>query len=262
MGLDLYSGQLTRYYSRNWETIVQQHAKEQGINCELIDATGHKIKSTENKDEIDQVRESIIEWEGNLAANLNPPIPAPLWDETTECDYYTDKPDWPAFGALALLQACQTLNRPLPEYIEERRSVFDNPILKEAMSENIPNSLLYNVTMWIPIRDKLIIETAGPTGDRIAIATVPLLRKELEELNQKLWKADEATILSWREDKYYDPIIEESTEPRRLFGFIPLKKKRTKVKFRTEDLAQCAFSMFYAALLFAEEHKVPILLDY
>ena len=30
MGLDLYAGTLTRYYSRNWKTTVQQWAEENG----------------------------------------------------------------------------------------------------------------------------------------------------------------------------------------------------------------------------------------
>ena len=33
MGLDIYAGKLTRYYSRNWKTIVQQLAEENGQKC-------------------------------------------------------------------------------------------------------------------------------------------------------------------------------------------------------------------------------------
>lgn len=35
-----------------------------------------------------------------------------------------------------------------------------------------------------------------------------------------------------------------------------------KEKYRTKELAQCAYSMLYQAVCFAEEHQVPILLDY
>ena len=31
MGLDIYAGTLTRYYSRNWKTVVQQWAEENGL---------------------------------------------------------------------------------------------------------------------------------------------------------------------------------------------------------------------------------------
>ena len=30
MGLDIYAGTLTRYYSHNWKTVVQQWAEENG----------------------------------------------------------------------------------------------------------------------------------------------------------------------------------------------------------------------------------------
>ena len=31
MGLDIYAGTLTRYYSHNWKTVVQQWAEENEI---------------------------------------------------------------------------------------------------------------------------------------------------------------------------------------------------------------------------------------
>ena len=32
MGLDIYAGTLTRYYSHNWKTVVQQWAEENGYS--------------------------------------------------------------------------------------------------------------------------------------------------------------------------------------------------------------------------------------
>ena len=32
MGLDIYAGTLTRYYSHNWKTVVQQWAEENGFS--------------------------------------------------------------------------------------------------------------------------------------------------------------------------------------------------------------------------------------
>ena len=31
MGLDIYAGTLTRYYSHNWKTVVQRWAEEQQV---------------------------------------------------------------------------------------------------------------------------------------------------------------------------------------------------------------------------------------
>lgn len=263
MGLDIYSGKLTRYYSRNWKTIVQQQAEERGIKCELVCFAG-EIKPVEDKKEIDQIREIVVEWIDSIADGLpqiaDMPLPRPLWDESTECDYYTDKPDWDAVGALKLLQACLSLNRPLPEYVENGWNAYKEPVVKEAVSKRIANSLLSNVDLWLPIPDKAIFVAIYPTGKEGSISTVALLKHELEEINRQLWNADEATILSWRNDKYYFPV--NIKEPKPLFGFIPRRNKKSKKIFRTEDLAQCAYSILYQAVRFAEEHHTPILLDY
>ncbi|NBH92325.1 hypothetical protein [Duncaniella muris] len=260
MGLDIYSGKLTRYYSRNWKTIVQQMSEGNGQKCVMTDGSGNEMKPVEDPSEIDQIRETVTRWIDNIATGIDQPLPSPLWDETSECAYYTDKPDWEAFGALVLLQACQSLNRPLPEYVENRWDALEDPIVKEAMSKKIVNSLLYNVDLWLPIPDNAIFIAAYPTGNEGSISTVSLLKKELEELNRQLWKADEATILSWRNDKYYVPV--KTKEPKFILGFIRRTNKTPKEKYRTEDLAQCAYSMLYQAVRFAEEHRVPIVLDY
>ncbi|MDE5728286.1 MAG: hypothetical protein K2H94_09240, partial [Duncaniella sp.] len=117
-----------------------------------------------------------------------------------------------------------------------------------------------DVALWLPIPDKAIFITSYPTGNEGSISTVSLLKKELEELNQRLWKADEGAILSWRNDKYYVPVKEN--KPNRLLGFIRKTQKTPKERYLTEDLAQCAYSMLYQAVRFAEENQVPILLDY
>ncbi len=40
MGLDIYAGTLTRYYSHNWKTVVQQWAEENGYSFNRITRTG------------------------------------------------------------------------------------------------------------------------------------------------------------------------------------------------------------------------------
>ena len=40
MGLDIYAGTLTRYYSHNWKTVVQQWAEENGYTFNRITPDG------------------------------------------------------------------------------------------------------------------------------------------------------------------------------------------------------------------------------
>lgn len=261
MGLDIYAGSLTRYYSHNWKNKVQQIAEANGRKCVLAAAGGQEIKPIEDEAEIKEIRDIICQWTEGLAEalhQLGAPVSNPLWDETTESDYFTDKPDWDAFGALVMLQACLLQNCQLPEYVESGWIAFSEPVVKKCMEQRTGISLLSNVTHWLPIDDDVSFTVNLPTGDEAPVASLQLLKHELEDLNQQIWKADEQTILSWRDDKYYIPVKQK--EPKPLFGLL-LRKKRG-VKFRTEDLAQCAFSILYQAVNFAIEHKVPLLLDY
>lgn len=260
MGLDIYSGKLTRYYSCNWKNIVQQLAEENGHKFVMKDSSGNEIKTVEDNTKIEQIRKAVIEWADDFASIIEPPLATPVWDETTESEYYTDKPDWEAYSALVMLQACYFMNRPLPKYVESGWNAFEEPVIKEAMSKEIVSSLIAGVTLWLPIPRDSIFATALPSGDEGAISTVSLLKHELDELNQQIWKADEATILSWRNDKYYFPI--KRKEPKLILRFFCSNDKTQKEQFLTEELAQCAYSIFYQAVRFAEEHQVPILLDY
>ncbi len=41
------------------------------------------------------------------------------WPEDNEKPYYTDKPDWDAFGAMLLVAACHTYGEPVPPTVEK-----------------------------------------------------------------------------------------------------------------------------------------------
>ena len=257
MGLDIYAGQLTRYYSRNWKTIAQQMDEDNGWKCTIVDS-GNEIKTVEDEAEIKQINDAVCQWSDNLASAFEQPLATPLWSESCECGYYSDKPDWEAFGALIMLQAKHLLNHPFPEYVEGGWFPDLESIIEKATSEKIYCSLLSNVEIWLPIPDMCIFQATLPTGKEATFSTVSLLKQELDDLNQLLWKADEDTIISWRNDKYYNAVNKKQPKP--ILGFIPRPKH--KEKFRTEELAQCAYSILYQAVSFASEHKVPIVLDY
>lgn len=260
MGLDIYAGTLTRYYSHNWKTITQQLSEENGQHYKQVDENGNEIKPVDDIGEIEQIRDVICQWSDGLASNIDASMKTPLWDEKRESEYFTDKPDWEAFGALVMLQACRLLNRPVPECVESGWDAFDEPVVKEAMSQIRDCSLLSEVTLWLPIPKDIIFTTTLPSGNEASISTLTVLKNELEVLNQKMWKADVATILSWRNEKYYVPL--KSKKPKLILGFIRGKNHAQKEKYSTEELAQCAYSMLYQATCFGMEQQVPLLLDY
>ncbi|MCM1520808.1 MAG: hypothetical protein NC098_08490 [Lachnoclostridium sp.] len=146
----------------------------------------------------------------------------------------------------------------MPEYVEDGWSVFDDPVFKDCMSQITGISLLSDVTLWLPFPKESIFVSCLPTGNEAHISTLQVLKQELDELNRQTWNADEPTILSWRENKYYEPV--KQSKVKLLFG--SLFSKNSRNRYRTEDLAQCAFSILYQTVNFALDHDVPVLLDY
>ena len=124
MGLDIYTGTLTRYYCRDWKNITQQLSEENGQKCVMVDGCGNEIKPEENTEVIEQIRNAVCQWIDNVARNTGKSHMSPLWDEKGEHDYFTDKPDWEAYGALIMLQACNLLGCHLPEYVESGWDAF------------------------------------------------------------------------------------------------------------------------------------------
>ena len=94
MGLDIYAGTLTRYYTHNWKTVVQQFAEANGLNFRAVRAQESDLSPQELQDIAIEWRDAIIK-----GLNLKSDI---LWNEDyDETPYYTDKPDWDAISALS-----------------------------------------------------------------------------------------------------------------------------------------------------------------
>ena len=110
MGLDLYAGTLTRYYSHNWKTVVQQWAEANGYSFEKITPDGETVEDQQMRPLL-RCKKSLEGWRDSiLEAIRQPDQPAfTPWEEDNEKPYFTDKPDWDAFGAMLLVAACHTI---------------------------------------------------------------------------------------------------------------------------------------------------------
>ena len=99
MGLDIYVGPLTRYHSGNWETLVQQYARLNGLKCQVV-----RPPSTDSSPRLsaDQIREAVLAWQSGLAEALKQPL---KWSEDNSSDYFTEKPAWDCYSAVAVLAA-------------------------------------------------------------------------------------------------------------------------------------------------------------
>ena len=61
--------------------------------------------------------------------------PIPLWPEDNKKPYYTDKPDWDAFGAMLLVAACHTYDEPVPPTVEKDWDFGEHPLIARLASD-------------------------------------------------------------------------------------------------------------------------------
>ena len=93
MGLDIYAGPLTRYYSHNWKTVVQQWAEENGYTFNRITPDG---EPADNEEELSpaEIQAAVEDWRGQSLAppsHPNPPhhTPTPAGHERAHLTHKT-----------------------------------------------------------------------------------------------------------------------------------------------------------------------------
>jgi len=95
VGLDVFVGTLTRYYSGDWELITQRLAREMGLPLRVVrqNDQSHAVRDPE------QIRPAVLSWRESLSIALVDQLSAPLdWDEREEAPYFTDKPAGTGLG--------------------------------------------------------------------------------------------------------------------------------------------------------------------
>ena len=227
MGLDVYSGCLVRYYSRNWLTSVQQFGIANGINVNIVRANDGETAPVED------IITGVTQWRSAVIQGLEGHIdPQQLWNEDNDVTpYYTAKPDWCAYEALQLFFAAKYLGERVPETIPKDFNIFDHPIYKRFMKTKQSRYSLFECEWWLPFSESLIFPARLPTG-----------------------KADKQTILSWEHDEGYpdDAYIKD--------GKIEMVQRSDE--YNTESLAKFAFSIFWQAVKHSRKHGTMIILDY
>lgn len=82
MGLDVYVGSLTRYHGGDWETVVQQAAREQGIDVHVL-RVEEAAESTRKEEEFHSLVEEAVEglrergYEGQVVRQDEKPLADP-----------------------------------------------------------------------------------------------------------------------------------------------------------------------------------------
>lgn len=245
MGLDIYVGSLTRYFARDWKTIIQQAAERGQIPQVQV------IRQNEPKDAVtdpEQIRPAVLAWRQGLSTGLGQHLRSPLeWDESNASPYFTDKPAWNCYGALLLWAAYsehQDLKRPMlnPLSLPGRRTGdwHSNPAYQRSVAEGFRTrygQLLHDVEVWLPAEYEFTFKAQWVTGDDRWLGACGRLASELDDLNTRTWKATPAELDACRRDgaDFEAPL---------------------------EVAARFAFALVRGLAEKAVEHRLPMLLDY
>ncbi|MBS4785747.1 MAG: hypothetical protein KH009_06520 [Clostridiales bacterium] len=256
MGMDLYAGTLTRYYAHNWKTVGQQWAEENGYGFHRITPDGAPVQEEELP--VDEIRETVCAWRDWVTAALSASVETPLapWREDNESPYYTDKPDWDAYGALQLYGASLLYGEPCPGTVKKGEDIGEQPLLRRALEDPEVNWSLYSdVELWLPFREAFHFTAPNAAGSEGRIATAGALLDELRWINSHGWNAPEEEILAWDRTEGYPADAAVGAD-----GTFTRLTEHTL--YRTESLARFAYCIFYKAARYSLKHQVPIQLDY
>ncbi len=199
MGLDIYAGTLTRDYSHNWKTVVQQWAEENGYSFNRITPDGEPADDGRNCPRLRFRRRwrtgGIRSWPPFLS-RASPPTPPGrriMRSPTTP----TSRTGTPSALCCWWPPAIRTTSRCPPPW-RRAGTLGSTPLVARlASDEERVWSLFRGTTWWLPLEAPLLFQGPLPTDDPTLIATLGGLRKELEKLNHLAWQADEDTILGW-----------------------------------------------------------------
>ena len=236
MGLDIYVGSLTRYYARDWETVVQKHARETGMPLTVLRPNDPEEVITDQN----AIRVAVSTWRDNLTAGLGNNIDEPLkWDESADSPYFTDKPAWDCYSSLLLWAAYLEH----PDLVRPAGCIEDwnaDEAFKRSSSNGFQTeypALLCNTEIWLPANFTFTFAASDVSGKTINFGSVQALRDELAEINARTWRADSATLAAWRRQ-----------------GADHLAPLEVGARF--------AFAIFYDLASAAADHRLVMKLDY
>jgi hypothetical protein len=215
MGLDVYVGPLTRYYSFEWETIIQRAGREQGMDVRIVRPPGFR------KPDPEDVLQAVATWRKALGDAIGVPM---RWDESAFGDYETDKPDWDGYHAVRYLALHEEFpDLPTPAHINRQTmGTLDKEPLERRFGEvytgrsgsrlgrllgrrtpeptappRYPN--IQTPLLWLPVALDGLLQTMGPLGNELTIGSVDGLVAELERVNDHTVRLDEAGLEAARQ---------------------------------------------------------------
>ena len=235
MALDIYVGSLTRYYTGEWETRAQCAAREMGLAHTVIRSGSNNDDAPKPED----VYPAIIAWRDDMNQGLATELTTALdWDESPNALYFTERPNWDAYGALLLWAAYSEHSDLVPPINPTSSWDNDAAYLRSNSSgykTNYPQ-ILRGVEFWFPVDFSFTFKSVAPAGDEMVFGSSVELERELISLNDCTWKSDLSDFTQWGSPSC-DPVT-------------------------LQDAAKMAFAMIFELVRKANINNLIIKLDY
>lgn len=236
MGLDIYVGSLTRYYSGNWETIIQQQGRLEGYTVHIMRENASVGTIRDSK----RIHSNVLKWRKRISRALQNQLSAPVdWNEESDAPYFTDKPNWSCYCDL-LLWAAYEEQRIFQKPKERLDDLTTDPAYRASTADGFESRyshLLNGVELWLPCDFAFVATVPDIVDNEIQIGSSTTLLSQLQELNRRTWNADSSVLENWR----YSGA--EADAP-------------------VEIGARFAFAVFVQLAELSVQHSLPMKLDY
>lgn len=240
MGLDIYVGSFTRYYSHDWETVIQKAGRE-------LDTPVVILRNQSQPDAITdpaRVGEVVKQWRDLLLQGLRVAgsrIVSLDWDESPDAPYFTDKPGWDCFGALLILASHEQAVVPIfsSRYPKRLPDNWQKDFrLQGATAAGGRYSHLLGCEVWLPIDFDDSFEGPKPNAKPSRFGSSVRLHQQLMDLNQRTYKGIADDLTAWRRD-------------------VPDPADRT-----FEPMAKTGLAITLGLVESANKNRLPMILDY
>ena len=179
MAFDIYAGTFTRFYTREWENVVQRQSRLESTNYMMIFAGGEEAPPPAS-----EVRRTVDAWQAGINAALAQHKLGPVeWSDTDEQPYFTDRPGWEGYSALQLWAAYAEQPEETPPYALPG-SWAENKVWQSVVEkpDDIHFRTILQATVWLPGDFEFSFKFPGLTEDEVMIASTTGLRNQLREL--------------------------------------------------------------------------------
>jgi hypothetical protein len=234
MVLDIYVGSLTSYLDR----AARSEWKTYDSTPETKTIPVMVITIPENVEAYRQERYAdVVAWRKRLSEFLGARIRQPLdWDET-KTTYAVATPRHDGMRALRLRAAYAEL--PDLELPLTPVSLNDDPAYTRSAGvegNTRFSQIVRHIDCWLPSEFDFAFKAEGPDEKPVDFGSGLALLRQLEDLNDSIWKATQRTIEGW----------EEAGLP---FGG------------SLDEEAKYGFSQVFLAAQFARDKQLPMMLD-